>query len=90
MNHSNPTIPFVNFSHQHQPIQAQLEQAVQNVIQQGDYILGQALLEFEQAFAQACGTSYGVGVASGTDAIALGLQACGVGLGDEVILPTNT
>ncbi|HEY9646162.1 MAG TPA: DegT/DnrJ/EryC1/StrS family aminotransferase, partial [Chroococcidiopsis sp.] len=42
------------------------------------------------AFAAACGTEHGVGVASGTDAIALGLQACGVGEGDEVILPANT
>ncbi|MBW4659536.1 MAG: DegT/DnrJ/EryC1/StrS family aminotransferase [Drouetiella hepatica Uher 2000/2452] len=90
MSHSHSTIPFVDFSHQHQPIQAQLEQAMQNVLQRGDYVLGQALLEFEQTFAQACEASYGVGVASGTDAIALGLQACGVGLGDEVILPANT
>ncbi|HEY9627728.1 MAG TPA: DegT/DnrJ/EryC1/StrS family aminotransferase [Coleofasciculaceae cyanobacterium] len=84
------TIPFVDFSLQHQPIQDQLEQAIQDVIQKGDYVLGQALLDFEQTFAQACGTAYGVGVASGTDAIALGLQACGIGLGDEVILPANT
>jgi dTDP-4-amino-4,6-dideoxygalactose transaminase len=90
MSHSNSTIPFVDFSHQNQPIQAQLEQAIQGVILQGDYVLGQALLEFEQIFAQACGAAYGIGVASGTDAIALGLQACGVGLGDEVILPANT
>ncbi|MGH2415050.1 MAG: DegT/DnrJ/EryC1/StrS family aminotransferase [Microcystaceae cyanobacterium] len=60
------------------------------VIQRGDFILGQALAEFEVAFAQACGVEYGVGVASGTDAITFGLQACGVGVGDEVIIPTNT
>jgi dTDP-4-amino-4,6-dideoxygalactose transaminase len=82
-------IPFVDFSFQHQPIQAQLEQAISEVIQRGDYVLGQALTDFEQQFAQACGSS-GIGVASGTDAIALGLQACGIGLGDEVILPANT
>lgn len=90
MSHSTLTIPFVDFSFQHQPIQAQLEQAIQEVMQRGDYVLGQALGEFERAFTQACGTAYGVGVASGTDAIALGLQACGIGLGDEVILPANT
>lgn len=74
----------------HQPIQPQLEKAVLSVMQQGDYVLGQALAEFEIAFARACNTQHGVGVASGTDAIALGLQACGIGSGDEVILPANT
>lgn len=84
------TIPFVDLTLQHQPIQTQIEQAIQTVLQRGDYILGQALTNFEAAFATACGVQYGIGVASGTDAIALGLQACGIGTGDEVILPANT
>ena len=84
------TVPFVDLTLQHEPIQAQIEQAIQTVLQRGDYVLGQALSEFEQAFAKACGAQYGIGVASGTDAIALGLQACGIGEGDEVILPANT
>jgi dTDP-4-amino-4,6-dideoxygalactose transaminase len=84
------SIPFVDLTAQHQPIQAEIEQAVQGVIQRGDYILGQALVDFETAFATACGTQHGIGVACGTDAIALGLQACGIGAGDEVILPANT
>jgi dTDP-4-amino-4,6-dideoxygalactose transaminase len=84
------TIPFVDLSLQHQPLQAELTQAIETVMQQGDYVLGQALIDFEQTFATACGARYGVGVASGTDAIALGLQACGIGVGDEVILPANT
>ena len=83
-------VPFVDLASQHQPIQSQIEQAIQAVIRQGDFILGQAVVEFESAFAQACGVDYGVGVASGTDAIALGLKACGIGFGDEVIVPTNT
>ncbi|MGV0027413.1 DegT/DnrJ/EryC1/StrS family aminotransferase [Phormidesmis priestleyi] len=86
---SNP-IPFVDLTAQHQPIQAQIEQAIQGVLRRGDYVLGQALTEFEQDFAAACGVQHGIGVACGTDAIALGLQACGIGAGDEVILPANT
>jgi dTDP-4-amino-4,6-dideoxygalactose transaminase len=74
----------------HQPIQKQIEQAVQNVLSRGDFILGQAVTEFEAEFAKACGVSQGVGVACGTDAIALGLQACGIGAGDEVLVPANT
>ncbi len=83
-------IPFVDLNLQHQSIKTQLQQAMQAVFEKGDFILGQALKEFETAFAAESGTKYGVGVASGTDAIALGLQACNIGAGHEVILPANT
>ena len=88
---SEPTpIPFVDLHSLHQPIQAELDAAIAQVLERGDFILGQAVREFETAFAQACGVAHGVGVACGTDAIALGLQACGIGQGDEVIVPANT
>ncbi len=87
---SQMSVPFVDFSDQHQPIQAEIEQAIHRVIQHGNFVLGEPLAQFEAEFAAACGTGYGVGVACGTDAIALGLQACGIGAGDEVILPANT
>lgn len=90
MNSHLPKIPFVDISLQHQPIQTKIEQAIGEIIQQGDFILGQALAEFETAFATACGVQYGIGVACGTDAIALGLQACGIQPGDEIIIPANT
>ena len=83
-------IPFVDLTLQHQPIQNEIEQAIHNVLQKGDFVLGKALAEFETAFATACGVQYAVGVACGTDAIALGLQASGIKPGDEVILPANT
>ncbi|MEG4283535.1 DegT/DnrJ/EryC1/StrS family aminotransferase [Microcoleus sp. A006_D1] len=85
-----PKVPFVNLSLQHQPIQSEIAEAIRKIIEQGDFILGQALAEFETAFAAASGVQYGVGVACGTDAIALGLQACGINQGDEIILPANT
>lgn len=83
-------IPFVDLSYQHQLLQEQISEAIAAVLQQGDFILGKALAEFETAFALKSGVSYGIGVACGTDAIALGLKACGIGAGDEVILPANT
>ncbi|MFN6463084.1 MAG: DegT/DnrJ/EryC1/StrS family aminotransferase [Nostoc sp. DedVER02] len=83
-------VPFVDLKLLHEPIQTQLQNAIQSVLEQGDFILGQALSDFEAAFAAVSGAAYGVGVASGTDAIALGLQACNIGAGDEVILPANT
>ena len=87
---SSHTVPFVDLTLQHQPIQAEIEQAMAAVVQRGDFILGKSLKEFEAEFAQASGVNYGVGVASGTDAIALGLQACGITEGDEVLVPANT
>ncbi|ACB53841.1 DegT/DnrJ/EryC1/StrS aminotransferase family protein [Crocosphaera subtropica ATCC 51142] len=87
---SSKTVPFVDLTLQHQPIQAEIEQAMATVVQRGDFILGKTLKEFETEFAQASGVKHGVGVASGTDAIALGLQACGILPGDEVLVPANT
>ncbi|MEA5567431.1 DegT/DnrJ/EryC1/StrS aminotransferase family protein [Anabaena sp. UHCC 0399] len=87
---SSRIIPFVDLKLQHELIQNKIQQAIETVLERGDFILGKSLAEFEIAFAQASGAEYGVGVASGTDAIALGLQACNIGAGDEVILPVNT
>ncbi|MEB3882683.1 DegT/DnrJ/EryC1/StrS family aminotransferase [Lyngbya sp. CCY1209] len=83
-------VPFVDLSLQYQELNAEIEEAIHDVIGRGDFILGKALREFEAAFASACGAEYGIGVASGTAAIAIGLQACGVEPGDEVLVPANT
>lgn len=83
-------VPFVDLKPMHELLQDKIEQAIQNVLQRGDFILGKAVAEFESAFAMASNADYGIGVACGTDAIALGLGACGIGVGDEVILPANT
>ena len=83
-------VPFVDLTWQNQPLQAKITEAIQTVIDRGDFVLGQALAEFESAFAQACGVEYAVGVASGTASLALALQAYGIGAGDEVLVPANT
>jgi dTDP-4-amino-4,6-dideoxygalactose transaminase len=83
-------VPFVDLGWQHQPIQEDIKRAILKVVERGDFVLGKDLGEFENAFAQACGVEYGVGVASGTSAIAMGLQAAGIVAGDEVIVPANT
>ncbi|MGQ4646921.1 aminotransferase class I/II-fold pyridoxal phosphate-dependent enzyme [Lyngbya aestuarii] len=91
MSYQSPVrVPFVDLALQNQPLQAQLEQAINAVVRQGNFVLGQALADFEASFAAASGVRYGVGVGSGTEAIALGLQACGISAGDEVIIPANT
>jgi len=83
-------VPFVDLRWQHQPLQSEILAVVAAGLERGDFVLGEAVTQFEQAFAQASGVAHGVGVASGTDAIALGLRACGLGPDDEVLLPANT
>ena len=84
------SVPFVDLSLIHEPLKPEIQAAILTVVDRGDFVLGHALTEFEIAFAKACGVQYGVGVACGTDAIALGLQACGIKPGDEVLVPANT
>ncbi|MEM6714367.1 MAG: DegT/DnrJ/EryC1/StrS family aminotransferase [Cyanobacteria bacterium P01_D01_bin.6] len=83
-------VPFVDLSWQHHQIEDQIQAALTAVLSRGDFVLGQAVQELETAFAKASGAQHGVGVGCGTDAIALGLSACGLGTGDEVLLPANT
>ena len=83
-------IPFVDLSWQHRPLQSDILAVVEATLAKGDYVLGDALKQFEREFAQACQTGHAVGVGCGTDGIALGLKACGISAGDEVILPANT
>ena len=54
------------------------------------FVGGRCVEQFEQEWAQYCGTRMAVGVASGTDAIELSLRAMGIGPGCEVIVPANT
>jgi dTDP-4-amino-4,6-dideoxygalactose transaminase len=53
-------------------------------------VLGEEVERFEEAFASYCRVRFAVGVASGTDAITIALQAAGVGPGDDVITAANT
>jgi dTDP-4-amino-4,6-dideoxygalactose transaminase len=59
--------------------------AIDRVIARGQFVLGPELEAFETEFAAASGAKHAVGVASGTDALALILRALGIGRGDEVI-----
>jgi dTDP-4-amino-4,6-dideoxygalactose transaminase len=67
-----------------------IEQAVSRVLASGRYILGSEVSAFEAEFAAYLGVSHAVAVASGTDAIHVGLRAAGIGAGDEVITPSHT
>ena len=64
--------------------------AAQSVIEKGMYILGDEVASFEKEFAEYIGVGYCVGVANGTDAIAIALKALGVNVGDEVITVSHS
>jgi len=83
-------IPLVDLRAQHAAIAAEVEDAVHQVMQRGDFILGQDVESFEAEFAAYCRVGHAVGVDSGLSALELGLRALGVGPGDEVITPANS
>jgi len=83
-------IPFNNLERQYESIEPNLSKALRNVFKSGWFILGQNVEAFEKEFADYMGKKYGIGVASGTDALFLALLASGIKRGDEVITVPNT
>lgn len=83
-------IPFVNLKSQHAAIKSELLAAMGEVLDDGNFILGEQVAEFERQFAQLCGVRYAVGVNSGTDALIFALKALGIRSGDEVITVPNS
>ena len=84
------SVPLIDLGAQYRTIQQEIDQAVAQVLQQGQFVLGPQVSAFEQEAAAYLGTDYAVGVASGTDALVLALRALGIGPGDEVIVPAYT
>jgi dTDP-4-amino-4,6-dideoxygalactose transaminase len=78
-------IPFANLKAQFEAQREEIWGATKRVLASGWYILGDEVKSFEHEFAAYLGASHCVGVANGTDAIALALLAVGVGRDDEVI-----
>lgn len=75
---------------QNAPLEPELRAAAARVLSSGIYILGPEVDSFENAAADAAGARYAVGMSSGTDALLAALLACGIGPGDEVIVPSFT
>jgi dTDP-4-amino-4,6-dideoxygalactose transaminase len=83
-------IPMLDLRAQFESIAPEIRAAVEGVLTAQQFVLGPHGEALEREIAAACGVVHGVGVASGTEALELGLHACGVGLGDEVIAPAFT
>ncbi|MFZ0394905.1 MAG: DegT/DnrJ/EryC1/StrS family aminotransferase [Terracidiphilus sp.] len=85
-----PSVPFVDLKAQYADIRAEIEPAIQEVLESAHFVGGPVLERFESEFAHFCGAAFALGVANGTDAISLALRAAGLGPGDEVLVPANT
>lgn len=83
-------VPYVNLAAQFEAERAVLMATIEGVMAKGAFIGGSDVAKVESALAAYCEMPYAVGVASGTDALVLGMKALGIGPGDEVITPPNS
>jgi dTDP-4-amino-4,6-dideoxygalactose transaminase len=84
------TVPFLDLQAQFRAIEPEIRRGIDDVLSSSAYILGPAVVQFERDFAAYCEAAHCVALNSGTAALALVLQAYGIGRGDEVITAANT
>ncbi len=86
----NPIVPFTDLKAMTQEVRAAIDEGWARLLESSRFIGGDAVEEFEQAWAGYCETEHAIGVANGTDALRLVLTALAIGPGDEVVVPSNT
>jgi len=84
------TIPLVDVHSQYAPLKAELEARFSEVLDAGQFIRGPHFYAFQEEAAAYLGVKKAVGVANGTDALVIALDALEIGPGDEVICPAFT
>ncbi|MEL6554978.1 MAG: DegT/DnrJ/EryC1/StrS family aminotransferase [Cyanobacteria bacterium J06621_11] len=82
---SSIKIPILDLKPQYQAIKADVQQALDEVLESGQFILGATVKQFESEVADYLGVKHAIGVNSGTDALVIALRALEIGAGDEVI-----
>lgn len=83
-------VPFLDVRASYEELRAELDEAYGRIMQSGTYILGEEVEAFEAEWASYCGVKHCVSVANGLDALHLTLRSMGIGVGHEVIVPSNT
>jgi dTDP-4-amino-4,6-dideoxygalactose transaminase len=83
-------VPFLDLKTPYLELRVELDEAYHRVLGSGHYILGKEVRAFEDEFATYCETDHCIGVGNGLDALHLILRAMEIGVGDEVIVPSNT
>lgn len=84
------SIPLVDLKAQYNSIKDEIDNAVKNCIEEGRFIGGQPVINFEKELAQFCKVPYCAACGNGTDALEIALKVLGIGKGDEVIVPAMT
>ncbi len=83
-------VPLMDPHSQVAPLLDRVTAAMQDVVRSGRFVLGPRVAEAEERLAARVGAAHGVGVANGTDALVIALEALGIERGDEVICPSFT
>ena len=83
-------IPLVDVKAQYAPLIPELKERFSAVLDSGRFIFGPEVEAFEHESAAYLGVPHAIGVANGTDALVLALDALEIGRGDEVICPSFT
>jgi dTDP-4-amino-4,6-dideoxygalactose transaminase len=83
-------IPLVDVKAQYAPLIPELKKRFGEVLESGRFIFGPEVEAFEREAAAYLGVPHAIGVANGTDALVLALEAIAIGPGDEVICPSFT
>jgi dTDP-4-amino-4,6-dideoxygalactose transaminase len=83
-------IPLIDVKAQYAPLQERLETRFREILESGKFIRGPHFYAFQEEAAAFLGVTKTVGVANGTDAIVIVLDAMEIGPGDEVICPAFT
>jgi dTDP-4-amino-4,6-dideoxygalactose transaminase len=83
-------IPLIDVKAQYAPLIPELEERFRVVLESGRFIFGPEVEAFEHEAAAFLDVPHAIGVANGTDALILALEALGIGRGDEVICPSFT
>ena len=78
-------VPLLDLKAQYYPIQAELQEAMNRVVESQYFILGPEVTALEQEVAEYCRCQFGIGVSSGTDALLISLMALGIEPDDEII-----
>lgn len=83
-------VPFLDLGQAYEELRDELDVAYRRVMKSGWYILSEEVEAFEREFAGFCNVKHCIGVANGLDALHLILRGYGIGVGAEVIVPSNT